>query len=534
MGSEPVEVNGSPPEEGKRPCATDDRFGRRLWILALVVTGVGFLFAGGHSYAIDNEVQFQTTRALIGLSPSLEQVDQGWFEHPSGPYRVREDGGVVAIVPIGQSILSVPMYVLGRAGATFVDSQYRDQFVRTSTFFTGSIALAVTAVAVASLAALLVGRNGSAILLGYVYAFGTYAFGNAGTYFTEIGTSMFLALACYTAVLTWRRGLPSLALASGLAAGAAVMVRPSAALFLPVIGIAIAGVTWVRSRFTSAVLAGFGYLAGAVGMLAVNAAFNWWRFGSPTDLGYEQVFQNNPLISGLTGQVWSTGKGLIWYAPVVVVAAVGGVALLRRRTPEVLLLFSVAAVNSVFYARVPFWPGDNSWGPRYTLIVLPVIVPLAIGVTRWAWGLGAIQAAGVTGLLLVGVPGALINFNSHYIEAARDLGEGNETAAIRHEIDWQPMITNFRMLPAAASDLWDSDPANEVQRPAYTRDPNADYGFFGVEPRIDTWWSWSSVTEASGLSWVFVLPSLVCLGAAAGLVVHERRIRDHGADLPHC
>lgn len=512
----------------------DDRFTRRLWILALVVMGVGFLFAGGHSYAIDNEVQFQTTRALMGLSPSLEQVDQGWFEHPSGPYRVRDDGGVVAIVPIGQSILSVPMYTVGRVGATFVDSQYRDQFVRTSTFFTGSIALAVAAVAVASLAALLTDRSATAILLGYVYAFGTYAFGNAGTYFTEIAASMFLALACWAAVLAWRRSSGWMALLCGSAAGAAVMVRPSAALFLPVLGIAIAAVIWRRSRFADAVGVGLAYLAGAAGMLVANALFNWWRFGSPTDLGYQQVFQNNPLISGLTGQLWSTGKGLIWYAPIVIVAAVGAVALVRRRTPEVLLLCSVAAVNCLFYGRVPFWPGDNSWGPRYTLIILPAVVPLAVGVTRWAWGTRSIQAAGLVGLVLVAAPGGLINFNSHYIEAARELGEGNETAAIRHDIEWQPIFTNFRMLPAAVADLWDSDPTGEVQRPVYTRDPNADYGFFGVEPRLDTWWSWASVTEASGLSWVFLVPSVACLGAAVALAMSERRARDSGAGSGRC
>lgn len=494
-----------------------DPFTRRLAILVLVVTGVSAFLAGGHSYAIDNEVQFQTTRALVHLSPSIDQVDQGWFDNPQGPYRTRSDGNPVAIVPIGQSLLSVPFYLAGRAGAVLVHVDQRDQFVRTATFFTGSVLLALTAAAVALIAAQLGEDRRIAILLGYVFAFGTYALGNSSTYLTEIGASLFLALAAWCALRCRERAGPRIAAWCGVAAGAGVMVRPSSALFVPVIGLWLLVVLWRRSGWRPALTAGAGYGAGAVALLAINSAFNWWRFESPFDLGYQHVYQDNSLISGLTGQLWSSGKGLLWYAPIVAVSAVGAVLLIRRRTAPVVLLVGLATLNTVFYARVPFWSGDNSWGPRYTLIVLPVLVPLAIGVERWRAGIRSIQVTGAIGLLLVGIPGALVNFNVLYIRATSVIGPGGEVPAIRNDIDWQPMLRTVEMLPAAVEDLWDADPDGEPQRPAYDRNPDSDYGFYGIEPRIDTWWAWIGPTSASGLTWLFLLPTIGCLGAAAWL-----------------
>jgi hypothetical protein len=267
-------------------------------------------------------------------------------------------------------------------------------------------------------------------------------------------------------------------------------------------------------------------------MLALGALFAWWRFGNPTDLGYESVSQDYPLLSGLTGQIWSPGKGLLWYAPVVVLSIAGAVVMVRRRTPEVVLLVTVALANTLFYARVPFWSGDNSWGPRYTLIILPALVPLAIGVLRWSWGLRAIQVAGVVGVVFVGLPGSLVSFNTLYIQATRELGAGAETQAVRYDLDWQPIVNHLRMLPDAVQDAVGVEREGEVQRGDYTGDPAGDYSFYGAEPRLDVWWAWVGPTRASGLSWVFLVPSVACLAAAAVLEVRGRRSRTAGRKAP--
>ena len=507
-------------------------FRRRLVVLALVVFAISAFFAGGHSYAIDNEVQFQTTRSLLNGSAELESYSEYWVTQDAGPYRTTDDGGVVGVVPIGQSLLSVPLYAAGRAGAQIVAAAERDQFVRTATFFTNSVLLALTAVVVALLARELMSRDGVALLLGYVYAFGTYAFANAQTYFTEIGASLFVALACWLAIRMWTRDRWDLAAGCGLAAGMAFMVRPSAGLFLPVIGLCLVTTTWVRREVVRAVVTGVWFSAGAVAVMAVNSLFAWWRFGSPTDLGYETVYQNYPILSGLTGQVWSLGKGVLWYAPVVALSAVGAVVLARRRTPEVVLLVTVAAANTLFFARVPFWSGDAAWGPRYTLIILPVVVPLAIGILRWPWGLRSIQVVGVAGLLLGALPGTMVNFGVLFIEVGREVDPAAQGAAIRNELAWQPILGHLELAPDALRDALGADRPGELQRQDFTGDPDSDWGFYGIEPRLDVWWAWIGPTRASPLTWVFLLPTLASLGVALWIYRQPARERNGQLERP--
>lgn len=508
------------------PRSIDPRFRRQLLVLVLVVFGVSSLLSGGHSYAIDNEVQFQTTRSLVNLRPYLTETDDVWVARDDGPYRVRDDGTVTAIVPIGQSLLSVPFYVGSRAVAQLLPSNQRDQFVRTGTFLTNSLMLALTAAVVALLALRFAATRRHALLLGYIYALGTYALPNAKTYFTEIGTSFFLAAACLLVAKAWERGSPRFAAYAGLAIGAGFMVRPSAGLFLPVIGLVLAGVVWRRHGWRSTLRVGAAYGFAAIAMLIVNALFNWWRFGSPFDLGYQQVFQNFPLVTGLADQTWSPGKGLVFYAPIVLLSVVGAAMALRRHAGLVALLTGTALANFVFYGRVPFWAGDASWGPRYTLIVLPVLVPLAAPALAHRWGLIAARVLGVVGFLVPALIGSLVNFNTLYINANRELGDGFGTEAMHRTLAWQPFRRQFDLLGDAIGDVVDDAGQTDVyDRGPFTRDSNFDYSFYGLEPRLDVWWLWSGPTGANGLTWLFLVPSAVSLGAAGYLEYDRRRLR---------
>jgi hypothetical protein len=497
-------------------------FRRQVLVLVLVTFGVTAFLAGGHSYAIDNEVQFQTTRALVKLSPSLTDTDDGWLAREDGPYRRRDDGGVVGIVPIGQSLLSVPFYAGGWVLSRPLPADQRDQFVRTATFFTNALLHALAAAVVAALALEVSGSRRGALLVGWVYALGTYALPNAETYLTEVGTGMFMALACLLAVRSWRSGRWTTAAWSGVAMGWAFLVRPSAALFFPIVGLFVLVTAWRDRGLAAAVRSGAAWGVAAVGMLAVNGLFAWWRFGSPVDLGYQTVYQNHPLVDGAVNQLVSVGKGLVWFAPVVVLCVAGAVLAWRRSAPVVVLLTLCFTANLVFYARVPFWGGDNSWGPRYTLIGLASVVPLAAGCCVRRWGRVGVGALGVVGLVLPMLMGALVSFNTVYVEATRELGPGGETPAIRFDLEWQQILRHAGMLPEAVSDVLGDDPPGEVQRPPWTGDPINDYAFYGVEPRIDVWWLWIGPTGASGLTWVFLLLTVAPLGGAAWILWRHR------------
>src|SRR5262249_51167955 len=129
-----------------------------------------------------------------------------------------------------------------------------------------------------------------------------------------------------------------------------------------------------------------GVLGTAAAALAVYGLYNLQRYGSPLETGYAASGANglvvgNPLV-GLYGLLFSSGRGVLWFAPPVLAAALAWLRFLGR-FPNVapalgalvgLWLLAHATVGS---GDIP-WDSGWGWGPRYLLPVLPLaLLPLA-------------------------------------------------------------------------------------------------------------------------------------------------------------
>ena len=91
------------------------------------------------------------------------------------------------------------------------------------------------------------------------------------------------------------------------------------------------------------------------------------------------------VIVGVTGLLVSANRGLLVFSPVVLVALLG----LRRRDDRPVLSISArscaaaALVQLLFYSCYSVWWGGHTYGPRYCLDLLPLLVPAAAhGVAR--------------------------------------------------------------------------------------------------------------------------------------------------------
>src|SRR5262249_31786736 len=125
-----------------------------------------------------------------------------------------------------------------------------------------------------------------------------------------------------------------------------------------------------------------------LGAFAIGAApptlmllgYNQLAFGSPWDMGYFHEVSpdfavghrpGNPL--GLIGPDWSKlglllwggYRGLLFYAPIVILALPGWMALAVRRRRDILIV-SMLAVAAVLLVNLsyPKWTGGWSTGPR--------------------------------------------------------------------------------------------------------------------------------------------------------------------------
>lgn len=238
---------------------------------------------------------------------------------------------------------------------------------------------------------------------------------------------------------------------TGFTVGAATATKGYGAVGLVAIGVLL----WPTFRDLQRprqVRLALAFLLPVIAWLLVDAGYNWWRFGlllghGPSGsagavasagivalallalyarrrrkrlfwalVGFGVLVTAAPLIAasvGITGLLVSTGKGLIFYSPLVVIGALG---LPRMWRQDRWLTASLTVLFVAFLALAgsrPFW-GDETWGPRYLVPVAWVLlVPLAWWVTTKA------RRTLLIGVAVLGVAIQLVAVSvnyAHYID----------------------------------------------------------------------------------------------------------------------
>jgi len=97
--------------------------------------------------------------------------------------------------------------------------------------------------------------------------------------------------------------------------------------------------------------------------------------------------------------LFSFGKGLFWYAPVLILCMLGWRSFYHRSSRVCLGVAITAAAYVLFYAGNFAWHGSVwSWGPRYITPIVPLLV-VPIGFV--AWGARRRVAFGLLAMLSV-------------------------------------------------------------------------------------------------------------------------------------
>jgi hypothetical protein len=161
---------------------------------------------------------------------------------------------------------------------------------------------------------------------------------------------------------------------AGLAGGFAVAVRSDALLWL--------GLTVIFAMESQASRARV--IAGALPGLALMLISNYARSGNPIDSGYEIAF-STPLLTGLYGLLFSAGKSVVLFSPLLLLYPAAVAAGWRDGRDRWLLNWSLALIigQGLFFGKWWDWSGDDAWGPR--LVILAMMAALiVIAASRWA------------------------------------------------------------------------------------------------------------------------------------------------------
>ncbi|MBQ1478902.1 MAG: hypothetical protein IIZ30_02565 [Sphingomonas sp.] len=268
---------------------------------------------------------------------------------------------------------------------------------------TGSALLtAIAAVMLFDLALTVTGSIGAALFAAQGYALGTPIWGYSTTL---LGHAAVAALFVIALAGVARGGGRWLAVA-GLALGWAVVVEYQAVLAGSVIG------AWALWRHRARPRSLWPFLAaGLIGVMPLFA-YNLFAFGTPFRIGYSGVVGFEGMQQGLFGLtvphiavlreiLIGPTRGLIWVAPVLILAPVGLWQLAEARETRGLALTAagVAIVALLVNAAYVYWDGGNATGPRHAM---PLAGVAALGLAPvWASLRRAWQRAGLA-LLLAG------------------------------------------------------------------------------------------------------------------------------------
>ncbi len=509
--------------------------------LFLLLFGFYALWAGGHTYSSDEEGAYQQARALTQGTYVLDVAPEN---RPITALRAGRDGQIAAVGGIGASAAAVPLLVVGKAAASTASSENAPIIERLFTGFTNSWITALIAVVIFLAARELGARRRPAVLLALVYGVGTMAWPHAKTLlFSEPLAALLVVAGVLWAIRAVRRGTWQWSLLAGLGVGASMLARVSTAPFVIILGAYIVLTTLAplwrdrgNARATvmrAATRAGL-FTGGVLIAAAVLTAVNAWRYGSASDTGYGTVpFDFSPL-EGIYGLLLSPGKGILFYAPVVLVALIAIPFSFRRRPAEVLMLAAIVIANLAIFGRFVQWHGEQAWGPRYMQVVLPAIVliiaPVLADPLRAAWRRGLV-VAGIVGAA-VSMLGSTIYFNAYFAYAGERLGteQVNGEPALwqpmHFDPEWSAIVGHARLIPDALSSSAGRIDATDESFGRTGVFPATDIGrylWYSWPPQLDTWWYWMFPQRTP--KWPLILVPLFLAAMAFGLRGLRREVR---------
>jgi hypothetical protein len=512
---------------------------RVVLAIFLLVFGVYALNAGGHMYSIDDEGYFFVTEAALDgrlhIDVGPDRADVLTVSTPDGKTAYRGN--------IGTSLLATPLLAGAKGLEAFVEPVQQSFFERLFVGWTSSITGALTACVLYLIARRFGASQRLAIAISLVFAFCTFFMPHSKTFFIEPTAALLVAL---TFLLGLRARQPGTGnwpfFIAGLSAGAAINMRTSLA---PLVGISLVA-TVLAARDETARRVVVERAAVAVTGLVPGIAFllwsQWVRFGDAFDWGHPGQNFDTPFYEGLYGQFLSPGKGLIFFAPVVVLAAILFPGFARRRPAIAVEVAAIVMVNALLFATFENWSGDNAFGPRYMAIVLPIaLLPLVELGRRKAlrWAFAALAALGLLVPSFIGNLTYFITVQSEYkpdqIEAV-----GLGATAARRPLTYQENIRVLRAgwyEPRFSQLIEGTRIAPDTVR--NTRDVFTDAGFrernaapstererlfwFGSVPVLDVWPVW--IVLWGGPKWLYVLAVVFVLCAVTGLLVLARALR---------
>ena len=357
---------------------------------------------------------------------------------------------------LGFSLASVPGYVFTRWLAGDTDKDTRESYTRRSLMLTNVIVGSLLCLQLYFLLMWLYKNQRLSILLTLVYGLTTLAWTYARSDFSEPLTTLCLISSLYFLLKSLDSTIPyRLLFYSGFCFGFAFLTRPVSFLLLPLF--CIPGWQVFKSKDWFKQLLSFIIPLLLFGILALW--YNNLRYGAFWVTGYEQDFIRSGLeqrfIDGLYGLLFSFGKGLFWYNPILILAIPGAWVTYRYYPRVTVFSLLVLVVHLSIYSGWWAWEGGWCWGPRNLIPTIPFLMLLVAGWSQYGPGSQTFRH------LLIGCL-AVLGFGVQFLGNAFPYGEyfqwlsdnGVPYEGIWRDAIYSPLIGHFKFMISISPRLW--------------------------------------------------------------------------------
>jgi len=216
-----------------------------------------------------------------------------------------------------------------------------------------------------------------------ILAFGTLLWPYSGTFFSEPLTLLFVLISFYFLIRNDSHFISDNKSAvrvfiAGMSLGIAFTVHISAILLFPFLLIYaiypyFEGSTSYRKCLKPAVF----FIAGYSIFIALQMSYNYLRFGDIFEEGRRAQYVYSHFIfpyRSLFGILFSSGKGICFYCPVILLGILFWSSFFRKHRFLALLVLSIIVTRILFISCRSDWHGGFCLGPRQLLMIVPFLL----------------------------------------------------------------------------------------------------------------------------------------------------------------
>ena len=399
----------------------------RRWspqVLLLVVFACFYFAIGpGNFFSVDEVMEEETAQALV-LRHTIDipvMVDAR-FGRGRNWYTVKGPGLPMVSLPFVYLGLKLDEAFGSLNGGQLAGPPVgpEQQPLRWSGRLAISAALIVNAIAGGAIVAVLfmIGTQLSpnpraAILMAIAAGLGTLVMSEATHFYQHELDALMVILAFWFFLRQKTEELNSVALLGGASLGVAILARPDAVPAAVIIWLYGVTVAWklvrdLPDRWPRMIRRTLLAAVGPLGAVAGSTYFNYLRFGSALQFGYTEdrarfVLDVAQIAKAVAGYLLSPALSVFVFAPPLILALAVGRKAYRRWPLETTTLILAAIAHLLMIASNKTWSGDLSYGPRYMLESIVLLMPLTLPAFEMAVDRASSQAAiAVAALVFIG------------------------------------------------------------------------------------------------------------------------------------